>query len=123
ADPRVHLLGFVSALRSLYKASALLVLPSHREGFGNVLLEAAAMALPVIASDIDGCRDAVAHGITGTLVPLGDVEALVAAADSYLCDPARAVAHGEAGRRRALAEFDPERVWRGIAMVYERGLN
>ena len=78
-DPRIHLAGMVYDMPSIYRTLDLLVLPTYREGFGAALLEAAAMEVPVIATRIPGCVDAVRDGKTGLLVPARDAEALTAA--------------------------------------------
>jgi glycosyltransferase involved in cell wall biosynthesis len=65
--PRVHLLGWIRDTAPVYAASDILVLPSYREGYPNVILEASAMELPVIATAVPGCTDAVVGGATGTL--------------------------------------------------------
>jgi len=79
SDPRIHLAGMVHDMPSIYRTLDLLVLPTYREGFGTSLLEAAAMGLPVIATRIPGCVDAVREGETGLLVPARDAGALTAA--------------------------------------------
>ena len=61
----------------LYALMDLFVLPSHREGFPRSPMEASAMGVPSVVTDIRGCREAVQHGQNGWLVPLGDVPALV----------------------------------------------
>jgi glycosyltransferase involved in cell wall biosynthesis len=63
----------------IYQALDLFVLPSHREGFPRAAMEAAASGLPVIATDIRGCRQVVEDGVNGYLFPVGEVEALTAA--------------------------------------------
>jgi len=110
AQPRVHWLPHQRDLGASYAAVEMLVLPSHREGFGNVLIEAGAMTLPVVASDIVGCRDAVVDGETGTLVPPGDVHALATALAIYAHQPQLRARHGAAGRARAMAAFDARHV-------------
>ena len=118
-DPRVHILGFVADVTEWYAAMDVCVLPTYREGFGNVLLEAAAMRLPVVATRVTGCVDAVADGVTGTLVPPRDARELAHAIARYLDDPALRRDHGEAGRKRVLRDFHPEHLWTELHHEYE----
>ncbi len=74
--PRIHNIPWSKEPAPVYTVADILVLPSYREGFGNVALEGSAMELPVVASDIVGCREAVIHGETGLLVTRGDDIAL-----------------------------------------------
>jgi glycosyltransferase involved in cell wall biosynthesis len=119
-DPRIHLAGLVPDMPRFYKAIDVLALPTYREGFGTVLLEAAAMALPVVATRIPGCVDAVRDGETGTLVPSHDAAALADAVRAYLRDPELRRRHGDAGRRRALRDFRPEAMWEALYQEYVR---
>jgi glycosyltransferase involved in cell wall biosynthesis len=121
SDPRVHFTGHVADTVPLYAAMDMVALPTYREGFPNVAMEAAAMALPIVATDVPGCRDAVEDGVTGTLVPTRDPVALARGLERYLLDPPLRVRHGESGRRRVLAEFRREAIWEAIAAEY-RGL-
>lgn len=105
SDDRVRLTGHVGEPASLYAAMDLLTLPTHREGFGQVLLEAAAMGLPVVATRVTGCVDSVQDGTTGTLVPPRNAHALAAAVALYLRNPGLRIAHGSAGRARVLRCF------------------
>ncbi|NND04623.1 MAG: glycosyltransferase family 4 protein, partial [Acidimicrobiia bacterium] len=79
SDRRIHQTGIVGNIESYYAAMVLLVLPSYREGLPNALLEAAAMELPVVATQVMGCVDAVDDGVTGTLVPARAPERLAGA--------------------------------------------
>jgi glycosyltransferase involved in cell wall biosynthesis len=119
-DPRVHLAGVDWNMPPLYTAMDLLVLPTYREGLGMVLLEAAAMELPVVATNIPGCVDAVVSGVTGTLVPPRDAPALAAAIRTYLSDPALRAHHGAEGRRRVLREFRQIVVWEALKAEYQK---
>ena len=117
-DPRVHLTGVDWDTPSFYAAMDVLCLPSHREGFPNVLLEAAAMELPVVASDVPGAIDAVRHGITGTLVRAHDAVALASALEGYAADPALRARHGAQGRAWVLERFTQERIWAAFDGYY-----
>jgi len=123
SDPRIHLTGNLQEVRPAYAAMDILVLPSHREGFPTVPLEAAAMELPVVASQVTGCVDAVEDGETGTIFPRGDAAALEEALRSYLGNPSLRSLHGKAGRSRVLREFQPEQVWNVTLEEYRRLLN
>jgi glycosyltransferase involved in cell wall biosynthesis len=119
-DPRIHLAGMVQDMPGIYRALDLLVLPTYREGFGAALLEAAAMELPVVATRVPGCVDAVRDGETGMLVPVRDAGALTVAIRRYLDDPDLRRQHGANGRQRALREFAPGRVREALFREYVR---
>jgi glycosyltransferase involved in cell wall biosynthesis len=121
-DARLCMPGCVEDCELVFAAACINVLPSHREGFGSVLLEAAAMAIPSVASRVTGCLDAVVDGVTGTLVPACSAPALADAIARYLDDPELCARHGAAARRRALAEFAPERIWSGLLAGYAAAL-
>ena len=86
------------------------VLASHREGFPRSAMEAAASGLPVVATDIRGCREVVAHDQTGLLVPARNPAALAAAIDKLANDEATRRRLGEAAANKARDEFDQRRV-------------
>jgi len=119
-DSRIHLLGHVNDMPSVYAAADVLVLPTYREGFPYVPMEASAMALPVVATAVPGCVDAVVDGVTGTLVPPRDPDALAEAIARYLDDPELRRRHGRAGRERVLRDFCPEDVWEATYQEYSR---
>jgi lipopolysaccharide/colanic/teichoic acid biosynthesis glycosyltransferase len=117
-DPRVHLPGADWDTPPLYMAMDVFCLPSHREGFPNVLLEAAAMELPVVAFRIPGVVDAVEDTVTGRLVDPLNVNQLAEALGEYLRDDALRTAHGQAGRSRVTERFRRERVWAALTEFY-----
>ena len=114
----VRLVGPIEDVERAYAAADVLVLPSYREGFSTVLLEAAAMQLPRVATSVDGCTDAIEPGRTGTLVPPRTVEPLARALLRYRDEPRRAREHGEAARRDVVQRFRPVDVWRELAALY-----
>ncbi|MEB2283290.1 MAG: glycosyltransferase family 4 protein [Myxococcales bacterium] len=103
----------------IYAAADLVVLPTHREGFPRSLVEASAMGVPVVTTAIRGCREAVADGETGLLVPVGDGEALYAAVAGLAADPSRRLRMSETARRRARVEFDERRICERVVALYE----
>lgn len=118
SDPRVRLTGLLRDARQVYVAADLVVHPSHREGFPNVPLEAAAMGLPVITTTATGCIDSVVDATTGAIVPTGDADALAVALQRYLASPTLRAAHGAAGQERARRDFLPQRLWEAYLSEY-----
>ncbi len=121
-DNRVAILDFVpnDELPLYYSIATVIAFPTKSEGFPNVPLEAAAMEKPVVATSVTGCVDAVVHNVTGMLVPLGDVEAMVAALRLYLDNPNLRRRHGRAARTRVLRDFRPDTVWQANIDEYRR---
>jgi glycosyltransferase involved in cell wall biosynthesis len=93
-------------MREVYARTRIVCLPSYREGMPKVLLEAAAAGCAVVTTDTIGCREAIAPGRTGELVPVGDAKALADALRGLMDDPGRVQAFGEAGRALARERFD-----------------
>jgi glycosyltransferase involved in cell wall biosynthesis len=103
------LTGYRRDVPHLLAAFDLFALPSYREGMPYALLEAMATGLPVVATDIRGCREEVVDGLTGFLVPPRNADALAGAIVKILSSPDLATRMGKAARDRILASFD-ERV-------------
>lgn len=116
----VRFLGARHDMVRLYAGMDIHILASHREGFPRSPMEASAMGVPVVATDIRGCRQAVDHGITGLLVPARDPEALAAAIARLADDPGDRQRLGAAARRKALSEFDQRRCVDLTLAIYRR---
>jgi glycosyltransferase involved in cell wall biosynthesis len=119
--PRVHLTGFVdhTAVPAVLASLDVLVLPSAYEEMGSVLTEAMASGLPVVASDVGGIPEVVRDGVTGLLVPPGDVDALAAALDRLAADPGLRTRLSAGARARAAGYAWPRLAAR-VAAVYAR---
>jgi glycosyltransferase involved in cell wall biosynthesis len=114
----LRLLGHRDNVADLYGAMDLFVHPSHREGFPRSPMEAAASGLPVITTDVRGCRETVIHGETGLLVPPKDAAALASAISTLLADGAARDRMGRAGRTLAERHFDQRDVFRKVLAGY-----
>lgn len=117
-DPHIHLLGLDWDTPRLYSAMDLVVLPTYREGFPVVPLEAAAMGLPVVGTQVPGCRDAIRDGVTGTLVAPRDPYSLTRAIRRYLDNAQLRREHGDSGRARMVREFHREQLWGALLAEY-----
>lgn len=120
AADRIHAIGYTDRPERYLAIADLLCLPSYREGFGTVVIEAAAMGIPTVGTRINGLSDAVADGETGVLVPPRDANALHEALAALLDAPQRIVRLGTAARERAHRLFDAQQVNRQVAEEYLR---
>ena len=118
-DDIVHFVGHRTDVADLYSIMDVFALPSYREGFPRAPMEAAAMGVPAVVTDIRGCRETVEHDRTGYLVPVRDVRALADAILDLVDDPAKRARFGMAAREKALAEFDERKVFERILARYE----
>ena len=115
----VQYLGERSDIRELMAVADIVALPSYREGFPRVLLEAAAMGKPMVTTDTPGCRDVVDDGVNGLLVPVGDAGALASAIEKLLASFDLREQMGKAARLKALDEFDERKVTQDIIAIYD----
>jgi glycosyltransferase involved in cell wall biosynthesis len=97
-----------------------IMLPSLLEGLPRSLIEASAMGVPLVATNVKGNREVVLHGRNGFLAPLGDVECLAEAAIQLLLDPVKARSCSREGRKIALMKFDERAVFQKIEVEYTR---
>jgi glycosyltransferase involved in cell wall biosynthesis len=118
----VRLLGERHDVERLYGAMDVYVIASWREGFSRSGMEAAAMGLPVVATDVRGCRQVVEDGRTGLLIPVRQPEAIAAALGRLAADADLRRTMGEAGVALARREFDQQRVIDITLATYEEVL-
>ncbi|MCH8466819.1 MAG: glycosyltransferase family 4 protein [Roseinatronobacter sp.] len=120
AEGVVSYLGTTEDVRSPIAAAHVIVLPSYREGAPRTLIEGAAMARPVIATDVPGCRAVVEEGRTGFLCAPRSAQALAARMGQYLAlSPEAQAEMGRAGRAKMEAEFDQAHV----VQAYRRAIS
>lgn len=105
---RVEFAGYTDEVEEVLARHDLFVLTSNWEGFPRSILEAMSASLPVVASDVGGCREAVVNGETGFIVPPNDADALDRALGELLGDPEKLARMGRIARERYLAEFTLE---------------
>jgi glycosyltransferase involved in cell wall biosynthesis len=123
AEPGIAWLGPVADVREVWRRAAIAVLPStYGEGVPKALLEAAACARPIVASDVPGCREAVRSGENGLLVPPRDVAALAEAITALAADPGERERMGRAGRALVERDFANEIVADRTLALYRAAL-
>jgi glycosyltransferase involved in cell wall biosynthesis len=115
-------LGHVDDMPALLGSVDVVVLPSYREGLPKTLIEAAACALPLITTDVPGCREVVTDGEDGLLIPAKDAAALAGAIRKLDDSPQLARRLGLAARAKALAHFDERIVIERTVEVYRSAL-
>ena len=119
SHPHIHCTGFVADTAPYYRAMDVMVLPSWREGFPNVVLEAAATGIPVVTTISTGSRDSVVPEVTGLLIPPGYPEAISEAVLKLLRNPERRRRMGQAARAWVLENFANECVLGLITALYK----
>lgn len=117
---RVKNAGYTQHPERYMAAADILCLPSYREGFGLVIIEAAATGVPAVCSRIYGITDAVEDGKTGLLFPAGDVAALTQALLSLIVDPKLRHQMGMAAQARALELFPSQKITEEMLALYDK---
>ncbi len=107
---RVHFVDYTDKPEAYFVAADIFCLPSYREGFGSVIIEAAACALPAIGSNIYGISDAIRDGETGLLFPPGNITALREAIEQMVIDSESRKRMGQAALKRARNDFSTKRL-------------
>lgn len=115
---KIHYIGYTASPEKYLAISDIFCLPSYREGFGSVVIEAAAMGIPTVGTNIYGLVDAVVDGETGILVPSGNDRALIDALKHLLDNPEKLQMMGKAARQRCLQYFDANIINKKVAEEY-----
>jgi glycosyltransferase involved in cell wall biosynthesis len=122
-NPNIIVLGKCKNMREVYKKMDIVILPSWREGLSKSLLEAAAMSLPIITTDVPGCKDIITNEYSGLLVPLRNKNELKSAIKKYLRNPELAKEFGKNARETVSKKFTVEIINNKILKIYEEFLN
>lgn len=96
----------------------MLALPTYREGFPNVVLEASAAGIPTVTTQATGARDSVIHGETGYVINVDDPGQLAEKIRVLASDSALTMRLGESAQARVIQDFHPERIWTGLESVF-----
>ena len=120
----IEWLGHVDDMSGLLNSVDIVVLPSYYgEGLPRILIEAAACGLPIVTTDVPGCREVVTHDVDGLIVPPRDPNALASAIARLVAEPATAARLGAAARERALREFNDPIIIDQTLQVYDAVLD
>ncbi|ECG1478524.1 glycosyltransferase family 1 protein, partial [Salmonella enterica subsp. salamae] len=114
----VKFLGQVSDINEYLSNINIFVLPSYREGIPRSTQEAMAMGLPVITTDVPGCRETVKNEVNGLVVPPWDAEALVEAMTFFIANPEKIIAMGKQSRIMAEEKFDENEATSKLLRVF-----
>lgn len=119
--PKIKLLGWLKDVRPYLSISELMIFPSYREGFPNVVMQAGAMGIPVIATDINGCNEIIIPGINGIIVPPKNTLKLEEAILTYLNGDSQSYP-SETCRRLITERYNQKFIWKLLHEEYERVL-
>jgi glycosyltransferase involved in cell wall biosynthesis len=117
--PGITWLGHIKDIVALWRRCHVAVLPSHREGLPGALLEAAASARPMIATDVPGCREIVIEDQTGLLVPVEDAPALARAMMTLASSPELRARYGQAARELVVGKLSAKIIGNAIVRLYD----
>ncbi len=122
-NSNIKFLGKSDNMLDVYKNTDIVVLPSWREGLSKALLESAAMSLPIITTDVPGCRDVIKNNYSGILVPLRDIKKLKFAIKNIIDNPKLAKQYGKNARKVIEKDFEVNYINNKILNIYEKYLN
>lgn len=117
-NPNIISLGFKADVRPFFAISNCLVFPSYREGFPNVVMQAGAMGLPSIVTDINGCNEIIIEGQNGTLIPVKDEKALSRAMKRILVKDSYYEHLKQNSRSLVVSRYEQNSVWNAILSEY-----
>ncbi|WP_031526318.1 glycosyltransferase family 4 protein [Dyadobacter crusticola] len=118
-NPSIIAVGHQKDVRSFLIASDIFVFPSYREGFPQALLQASAMGLPCVATNINGCNEMIEDGKTGFLIAPKSAEAIVSACEKLIENRRKSEEMGKLAQKFVLENFEQQYLWRVIREFYQ----
>ncbi len=119
SNPKIHYVGYQQDVRPWLVASDLLILVSYREGFPNVVMQAGAMGLPAIVSDINGCNEIIREGVNGWIVPKADAESLYQTMKEAVTHREECQKRASQARKEIVTRFNQKDLWAAILAMYQ----
>lgn len=118
-NKNINFVGRTNNILKIYKKTDIVVLPTWREGLSKSILESASMSLPIITTDVPGCKEVIKHGYSGILVPPRNANQIKNAIRNYLENPSIALKYGQNARNSVVHNFSLERINNQILKKYE----
>ncbi len=118
--PGINFVGWQSDVRPFLAVSDALVFPSYREGFPNVVMQAGAMGLASIVTDINGCNEIIVDGKNGVIIPSKDEEALYQAMKDFVAHPEKVKQMAANARPMIASRYEQKMVWEALLEEYRR---
>jgi glycosyltransferase involved in cell wall biosynthesis len=122
-NPAIISVGFQYDVRPYFSIADVLVFPSYREGFPNVVMQAGAMGLPSIVSDINGCNEIIENNSNGFIIPVKDSKAVFEKMKLYLYDDSIYTFHKSMARDKIESRYQQSLVWEAILLEYKFLMN
>ncbi|MCH5598734.1 glycosyltransferase family 4 protein [Niabella ginsengisoli] len=122
-NSRIHWLGYKEDVRPYFQITDIFVFPSYREGFPQIIMQAAAMECPIIATDINGANEIIENGKNGLLISPKSTTEIVAAVKKLIEEPDLRNTFSRQSRNAMINGFDQEKFWQGLDDLYKETLN
>lgn len=121
--PAIKFMGWQEDIRPFLAAADAFVFPSYREGFPNVILQAGAMRLPCIVTNINGCNEIIENGKNGIIIPPHDSEYLYRTMREFVSSPRLVKQLASAARPRIVQRYDRRTLWEALRNVYQEQIS
>ena len=118
--PGIVSVGYQQDVRPYFSISDVLTFPSYREGFPNVVMQAGAMGLPAIVSDINGCNEIIKEGVNGLVIPVKDKEALRSSMNKFIEEKDLAIKLGRVSRSEITSKYERKVFWQLLLEEYKK---